>query len=135
MTALNALAAGEGFSACVSWYGVTDLLGLVSTTHDFEAHATDHLIGAFPETRERYEARSPVQRAGDMQGAVLLLQGTVDPVVPPEQAERMRTALHAAGRRCDLRLFDGEGHGFRRAETVVAALEAEWAFYLDVLEL
>ena len=48
MTALNALAAGEGFSACVSWYGVTDLMGLVATTHDFESHYTDRLIGPLP---------------------------------------------------------------------------------------
>ena len=48
MTALNALAAGEGFAACVSWYGVTDLMGLVATTHDFEAHYTDRLIGPLP---------------------------------------------------------------------------------------
>ena len=135
MTALNALAAGEGFTACVSWYGVTDLQDLVATTHDFEAHSCDLLVGPFPRTRRRYEERSPVRRAGKMRGAVLLLQGTEDPVVPPEQAERMRAALLAVGRRCDLRFFEGEGHGFRRADTVVAALEAEWAFYLEVLEL
>ena len=63
MTALNALAAGEGFAACVSWYGVTDLLGLVATTHDFEAHYTDRLIGPLPGSRRLYEERSPVHRA------------------------------------------------------------------------
>ena len=90
MTALNALAAGEGFAACVSWYGVTDLLGLVATTHDFEAHYTDRLIGPLPGSRRLYEERSPVHRAASMQGSVLLLQGTDDPVVPPAQAEGMR---------------------------------------------
>jgi len=135
MTALNALAAGEGFAACVSWYGVTDLLGLVATTHDFEAHYTDRLIGPLPESRRLYEDRSPVHRAASMQGSVLLLQGTEDPVVPPAQAEGMRTALHAAGTRCDLEFFEGEGHGFRRADTLTACLEAELAFYLRHLHL
>ena len=97
MTALNALAAGEGFGACVSWYGVTDLLGLVATTHDFEAHYTDRLIGPLPGSRALYEERSPVHRAGSMRGSVLLLQGTEDPVVPPAQAESMRDCPRGSG--------------------------------------
>ena len=135
MTALNALASGEGFGACVSWYGVTDLLGLVATTHDFEAHYTDRLIGPLPGSRRLYEERSPVHRADSMRGAVLLLQGTEDPVVPPAQAESMRDALAAAGTSCDLEFFEGEGHGFRRAGTLTACLEAELAFYLRQLHL
>ena len=70
-----------------------------------------------------------------MTGSVLLLQGTEDPVVPPAQAESMRHALDAAGIRCDLRFFDGEAHGFRRADTLVACLEAELSFYLEELRL
>ena len=135
MTALNALAAGEGFAACVSWYGVTDLLGLVATTHDFEAHYTDRLIGPLPASRPLYEQRSPIHRAGTMRGSVLLLQGTEDPVVPPAQAEGMRDALAAAGTSCDLVFFEGEGHGFRRADTLTACLETELAFYLRQLHL
>ena len=135
MTALNALASGEGFSACTSLYGVTDLLALATTTHDFEAHYTDRLIGPLPEARARYVTRSPVSRAGAMAGSVLLLQGTEDAVVPPAQAELMRDALVAAGAGCDLRSFEGEGHGFRRAETIATALEAELAFYLEQLRL
>ena len=77
----------------------------------------------------------PVRRAGSMKGSVLLLQGTEDPVVPPAQAESLRRALVATGTHCDLRLFDGEGHGFRRAETLTACLEAELAFYLEELSL
>ncbi len=135
MTALNALAAGEGFGACVSWYGVTDLMGLVATTHDFEAHYTDRLIGPLPEAQALYVERSPVSRAGSMVGSVLLLQGTEDAVVPPGQAESMREALRSAGTPCDLRFFEGEGHGFRRADTLTACLEAELAFYLEELHL
>jgi dipeptidyl aminopeptidase/acylaminoacyl peptidase len=135
LTALNALASGEGFSACVSWYGVTDLMGLVATTHDFEARYTDRLIGPLPGAEALYEERSPVNRAGSMAGSVLLLQGTEDPVVPPQQAERLRDALATAGRPCELVFFEGEGHGFRRAETLVACLEAELAFYLSELGL
>jgi dipeptidyl aminopeptidase/acylaminoacyl peptidase len=135
MTALNALAAGEGFAACASWYGVTDLMGLVATTHDFEAHYTDRLVGPLPEARALYEARSPVSRAASMHGAVLLLQGTEDPVVPPAQAESMRSALRAVGTPCELEFFEGEGHGFRRADTLTACLEAELAFYRTHLHL
>jgi dipeptidyl aminopeptidase/acylaminoacyl peptidase len=135
MTALNALAAGEGFKACTALYAVTELLSLVATTHDFEAHYNDRLIGLLPEARELFVERSPVSRASEMTGAVLLLQGTDDAVVPPAQAERMRDALAAAGTPCDLRFFEGEGHGFRRADTLTACLEAELAFYQAQLHL
>ena len=135
MTALNALAAGEGFKACTALYAVTDLLSLAATTHDFEAHYTDRLIGPLPQGRGLFVERSPVTKASAMGGAVLLLQGTEDAVVPPAQAERMRDALAAAGMACDLRFFEHEGHGFRRADTLAACLEAELAFYLEVLHL
>ena len=64
-----------------------------------------------------------------------MLQGTEDAVVPPAQAEGMRDALDAAGSRCDLRFFEGEGHGFRRADTLTTCLDAELAFYLAELQL
>jgi dipeptidyl aminopeptidase/acylaminoacyl peptidase len=134
-TALNALAAGEGFVAAVSWYGVTDLLGLAAVTHDFEAHYNDRLIGPLPSCAHLYEERSPVHRAEEIKGAVLLLQGLEDPVVPLSQTEALRDALTARGRHCEVRVFRGEGHGFRRAETLQAALEEELDFYRRVLGL
>ncbi len=117
----------------MSWYGVTDLLALAETTHDFEAHYTDRLIGPLPACRALYEERSPTTRSGEMRGSVLLLQGLDDLVVPPAQTEGLRDALVAHGRHCEVRLFEGEGHGFRRAETIRAALEEELGFYLRVL--
>jgi len=147
LTALNALIASAGqrgrddadaaptFRAATSWYGVTDLLSLAATTHDFEAHYMDRLVGPLPSARPLYDQRSPVNRGQEMQGSVLLLQGLDDPVVPPSQAEHLQQALRAAGRRCEARYFPGESHGFRRQETLVACLEDELAFYLEELQL
>ena len=135
LTALNVLADGSTFAAAVSWYGVTDLVRLAATTHDFEARYLDRLVGPLPECRETYEARSPAWRPGSLSGAVLLLQGLDDPVVPPAQTERLRDALVAEGRHCTVRFFEGEGHGFRRAETLQACLEEELAFYQRELDL
>jgi dipeptidyl aminopeptidase/acylaminoacyl peptidase len=135
MTALNALAAGEGFRACTALYAVTDLLSLAATTHDFEAHYNDRLIGPLPEAHDLFVERSPVSRAPAMTGAVLLLQGSDDAVVPPAQAVRLQDALADVGTPCDLRFFTGEGHGFRRADTLIACLDAELLFYLRELDL
>jgi dipeptidyl aminopeptidase/acylaminoacyl peptidase len=135
LTALNALAAGEGVGAAVSWYGVTDLLSLAASTHDFEARYLDRLVGPLPESRATYEARSPARRAAEITGSVLLLQGLDDLVVPPAQTEQLRDALTAAGRHCEVHFFEGEGHGFRQADTLVACLEAELAFYRRELRL
>jgi dipeptidyl aminopeptidase/acylaminoacyl peptidase len=135
LTALNALSAGQGFRAAACWYGVTDLLGLAAASHDFEAHYLDRLVGPLPKDRALYEARSPVNRAAEVRGSVLLLQGTDDRVVPPSQAESLQRALAAAGGRCEIRYFPGEGHGFRRAETLADCLQAELEFYQRELDL
>jgi dipeptidyl aminopeptidase/acylaminoacyl peptidase len=133
LTALGALVRSDVFAAAVSWYGVTDLMGLAASTHDFESRYTDRLIGPLPEAAALYEERSPLNRVGDITGAVLLLQGEDDPVVPADQTRRMAEALTARGIRCEARYFEGESHGFRRADTLIACFEAELAFYADVL--
>lgn len=134
-TALGALVRARLFAAAVSWYGVTDLLALSAVTHDFEAHYNDWLVGPLPAAAEEYRRRSPLHRVEDMAGAVLLLQGLDDPVVPADQSVAMAEALRARGVRCDYLAFEGEGHGFRRSDTIRAALQAELAFYLEVLRL
>jgi len=133
LTALGALVRSDIFAAAVSWYGVTDLMGLVATTHDFESRYTDRLIGPLPEAARRYEERSPLNRVDEISGAVLLLQGEDDPIVPADQTRRMAEALDARGVRCEARYFAGESHGFRRADTLVACFEAELRFYAEVL--
>jgi dipeptidyl aminopeptidase/acylaminoacyl peptidase len=132
-TALCALARSRAFAAAVSWYGVTDLLALAASTHDFEAHYSDRLVGPLPEAAEEYRRRSPVNLVDEMEGAVLVLQGLDDPVVPPEQATAMVAALRRRGLRVDYLPFEGEAHGFRRADTMAAGLTAELAFYQDLL--
>lgn len=129
LTALGALARSDAFAAAVSWYGVTDLLALAAATHDFEAHYTDRLIGPLPAAADEYRRRSPVEQVDRMSGAVLVLQGLDDPVVPASQAEAMVAELRARGLDCRYLAFPGESHGFRRAETLRASLEAELDFY------
>lgn len=134
LTALGALVRSEVFSGAVSWYGVTDLLALAAVTHDFESRYTERLVGAPATDADEYRRRSPACRAQDMTGSVLVLQGLEDPVVPPSQSEALVTALRNRGRPCRLVTFAGEGHGFRRADTICAALEAELAFVDGLLD-
>ncbi len=127
-TALLAATTGA-FVATVSWYGVADLATMVATTHDFEAHYVDALVGPLPQAASLYASRSPVTRASEITGAVLLLQGLEDRVVPPAQAEAMAEALRQAGQEVTLLTFEGEGHGFRRLDTLISAYRAELGFY------
>ena len=129
LTALGALVDSDRFVGAASWYGVTDLESLAADTHDFESHYLDWLVGPLPAARDQYRRRSPLHHAGSITGGVLLLQGSDDPVVPLAQAERFAEALQASGADCTLLVFAGESHGFRRAETVEASLDAELAFY------
>ena len=132
-TVLSALTRTDTFAAGTSYYGVAELLHLVQDTHDFESRYIDGLIGPLPETLERYVERAPLSHVDGLNCPVLLLQGDEDEVVPPSQSEMFRDALVRKGIPHAYLLFPGEQHGFRKAETVVAALLAELSFYGQVL--
>lgn len=127
-TVLAALVGTDVFAAGISRYGVGDARLLATDTHDFEARYLDGLIGPLPEAEALYLERSPLGHTEGFRVPVLLLQGADDAVVPPSQAEAIRDALAARGVPHAYVLYEGEGHGFRRAETVVHALESELAF-------
>ncbi|MBI1383472.1 MAG: prolyl oligopeptidase family serine peptidase [Rhizobiales bacterium] len=134
-TVLATLAASDLFAAGVSCYGIADLARLQATTHKFEAGYLYRLLGAKNDADPVFDERSPLHRVDRIRSPVLLLQGAEDNVVPPEQSQAMVGALRSRGVRADFHLFPGEGHGFRRRETIVAALQAELAFYREVMNL
>ncbi|MBB4930263.1 dipeptidyl aminopeptidase/acylaminoacyl peptidase [Lipingzhangella halophila] len=123
---------GDTFACGVSAYGVTDLLQLAAETHDFESRFLDSLVGPLPGYAETYRERSPINRAADVRSPVLILQGSRDNVVPPAQATEFIKVLGENGIRHAYLEFEGEGHGFRAAESRQRALEAELAFYGEV---
>jgi dipeptidyl aminopeptidase/acylaminoacyl peptidase len=135
LTALAALIRARVFAGAVAWYGVTDLSALAADTHDFESRYLDRLVGPLPTSAVTYRDRSPIHRADDLMGRVLLLQGADDPIVPLDQAERFADRLRSGGGDVELIVFEGESHGFRRAASIEAALEAELGFYRRLFSL
>lgn len=131
-TVLAALTFHDVFAAGASRYGIGDLEALARDTHKFEARYLDGLVGPYPEARDTYVARSPIHHTDQLSAPMILLQGADDEVVPPNQAEMMVDALAAKGLPHAYLLFEGEGHGFRQADTIVAALEAEYAFFAQI---
>jgi dipeptidyl aminopeptidase/acylaminoacyl peptidase len=101
-------------------------------THDLESHYLYSLIGPLPQARDRYLERSPISHINRMAGPILVLQGLDDQICPPAQAERLVAALDGTGIPHAYLTFDGEQHGFRKAETIAAALHAELSFYGQV---
>ena len=134
-TTLCALTFHDLFRAGASYYGISDLEALATDTHKFEAHYHERLVGPYPARRDLYRARSPIHFADRLSCPVIFFQGSDDRVVPPNQAARMVDALRARGVPVELLLFDGEAHGFRRADTIERALEAELALYARVFGL
>jgi dipeptidyl aminopeptidase/acylaminoacyl peptidase len=132
-TTLAVLASRKEFKTGASYYGVSDLEALAKDTHKFESRYLDGLVGLYPDRRDLYRARSPLYSAGLISVPVAFFQGAEDRVVPPEQAEAMVEALRRRGIPCLYMLFDGEQHGFRRAETIKRALDAELYFYATFL--
>jgi dipeptidyl aminopeptidase/acylaminoacyl peptidase len=128
-TTLCALTFHKVFTSGTSFYGIADCEALARDTHKFESRYLDSLIGPYPERRDLYVARSPLHHMDEMSCPLLILQGLEDKVVPPSQAEAMLAALARAGLPHAYLAFEGEQHGFRKAETIIAAHEAELSFY------
>ena len=128
-TTLCALAFRDFFACGASHYGIGDLEALAADTHKFESRYLESLVGPYPAQRDRYRARSPVHHVAGLASPMILFQGAEDKAVPPAQAEAMFEAVKAKGLPVAYLLFAGEQHGFRRAETIRRALEAELYFY------
>ncbi|HUJ09496.1 MAG TPA: S9 family peptidase [Verrucomicrobiae bacterium] len=132
-TTLSALTFRKVFRTGASHYGVSDLEALVKDTHKFESRYLDTLIGPYPEQKKIYDERSPIHHTDQLSVPVIFLQGDEDRIVPPSQAECMVDALRKKGLPFAYLLFIGEQHGFRRAENIKRALDAELYFYATFL--
>jgi len=126
---LCALTFHDAFAAGASYFGVADVEALARDTHKFESRYLDRLIGPYPERADLYRERSPINYVERLRSPVILFQGLEDEVVPPNQAETMVAALAQNGVPHAYLPFEGEQHGFRRAETNIRCLEAELYFY------
>ncbi len=134
-TTLCALAFRDTFKAGADYYGVSDLEAMRKETHKFESRYLDRLIGVYPECRDLYQKRSPINFVDNMSCPVIFFQGLEDRVVPPDQTEKMFNALNRMGLPVSYLPFEGEQHGFRRAENIKRALDAELNFYSKVFSL
>jgi dipeptidyl aminopeptidase/acylaminoacyl peptidase len=128
-TTLCALTFHRLFRAGAVYYGVSDLEALARDTHKFEAHYLDRLVGPYKTSRARYRERSPIHHVDRLSCPVIFFQGLEDKVVPPDQTEKMVNALRTRNIPVAYVAFEGEQHGFRRAENIQRALEAEFWFY------
>ncbi len=128
-TVLSALAFHDIFTAGTSLYGVADLEALASDTHKFESRYLDNLIGAWPEDAEVYAQRSPINHLEGFTAPMIVMQGSDDKIVPPNQSRMIVDALDARHLPVAYLEFEGEQHGFRQASTIVKAIRSELSFY------
>lgn len=119
----------DQLSAAASYYGISNLEMIAKITDKLEAHYAELLLGPHPMASKLFRARSPLFHAARIDCPIILFQGTEDPVVPPEQAHVMIDALNAAKRPHAYTFYEGEGHGFRKARSIVESLEKELSFY------
>ena len=126
-TTLAALVSTNVFRAGASHYGIGDLAALTADTHKFESRYTYRLVD-----EADIESRSPIHHVERLSCPTIFFQGTDDRIVPPNQSEAMFEALKAKGIPVAYRVFEGEGHGFRRAENAKRAIEDEYLFFAKV---
>jgi dipeptidyl aminopeptidase/acylaminoacyl peptidase len=131
-TVLNALSTSDVFKAGADYYGISDMTALAQDTHKFESRYLDSLIGPYPAAKSVYESRSPLNHLDGFKVPLIVLQGADDPVVPPNQSEKIVDALRKRKVPVAYLLFPGESHGFRKPENTTRALQAELSFYGQV---
>jgi dipeptidyl aminopeptidase/acylaminoacyl peptidase len=132
-TTICALTFTDVFAAGATYFGIADLEQFAGgETHKFELQYEHTLVGPYPERADLYRARSPIHFVDRISTPMLVLQGADDKVVPPSQAELIVRALQERGVPHAYLLYEGEGHGFRKAENIVNSLEAELSFYAQV---
>jgi len=127
-TTLRALTASKVFTAGMSMYGIGDITALATDTHKFESRYLDSIVGPYPEAADVYADRSPINHVDQLTSPILLLQGSEDKVVPPNQAETFAAAARAKGLPVALIMYAGEGHGFRRSENIINSVQLRLAF-------
>ncbi len=118
----------EVFGAGISHFGIADLELIHEDGHKFESRYDEGMLAPWPEGRSVFRARSPLHALHEIRVPMLIFQGLEDKVVPPSQVDAMEAALHDRGVPHAVMLFEGEGHGFRRAETHRATFAAELSF-------
>lgn len=128
-TVLSALALHDVFTAGASLYGVADLEALANDTHKFESRYLDSLIGRWPEDKDIYTQRSPINHLSGFSAPMIVLQGSEDAIVPPNQSRMIVDALDKQGLPVAYLEFAGEQHGFRKSQTIITATLAELSFY------
>ena len=129
---LQSLVSSELFAAGVSLYGIADLNLLVEDTHKFESRYPENLLGRDEHGELPTVLRSPIHHLGQLSSPLLILQGTDDKIVPPNQATELAHAAEDAGLPVALIMFDGEGHGFRQTENRIRSLESQLSFYAQI---
>jgi dipeptidyl aminopeptidase/acylaminoacyl peptidase len=128
-TTICALTFRDVFKAGASHFGLGDLETFVKDTHKFESRYLDTLVGPYPDRKDLYRERSPIHFTDRLNCPLILFQGSEDEIVPPDQSRRMYDAGKAKGLPVAYLEFEGEQHGFRRAENIKRALDAELYFY------
>ncbi|MBI9051444.1 MAG: S9 family peptidase [Anaerolineaceae bacterium] len=122
-TVLNTLVhSSEVFAAGISLYGISNLFAIATDTHKFEAHYQDTLIGKLPKAAKKYRAWSAVFHADQIQDPLMIFQGDVDTVVPPNQSEQIVQEIKKQGIPYLYKVYEGEGHGFRQTENIVDSI-------------
>ncbi|PWH14469.1 MAG: hypothetical protein DDG59_12800 [Anaerolineae bacterium] len=128
-TVLKALEDYAGFfKAGICLYGVSNQFTLVQETHKFEAHYSDSLLGVLPEAAAVYRQRSPIYFVDRIRDPIAIFQGEEDTVVPRAQSDAVVESLRRRGVPHVYHLYPGEGHGFRKSETIEHFYRAVEAF-------
>jgi dipeptidyl aminopeptidase/acylaminoacyl peptidase len=134
-TTLAALTKGETFKGGANYYGVADITALAQDTHKFEKHDMEQLVGKYPEEKDLWMSRSPLNSVNKITSPLIIFQGEDDRIVPKNQSVMIYEALKKKGVPTEIHIYPGEEHGFRQAANIIHSLKRESEFYLEIFGL
>jgi dipeptidyl aminopeptidase/acylaminoacyl peptidase len=128
-TVLKTLVDHPGFfKAAICLYGVSNMFTLAADTHKFEERYLDSMLGPLPQASRMYRDRSPIFNAERIVDPIAIFQGEIDRVVPKAQSEAIVASLRQRGVAHEYHLYEGEGHGWRKRETIEQFYQAVDSF-------
>ncbi len=123
----------DRWAAGVDIVGISDLVTFLQNTSDYRRAHRELEYGSLERDREFLAAASPRRHVDAMRAPLFIIHGRNDPRVPVSEAEAMAEELAARGVRCELVVYEDEGHGLARLANRLDAYPRALAFLDEVL--
>jgi dipeptidyl aminopeptidase/acylaminoacyl peptidase len=121
------------WAAGIEIVGISSLVTFLEHTADWRRAFREREYGSLEHDRAFLEEISPITHVDRIRAPLFIVHGANDPRVPVGEARQIHEALTARGTRCELLVYDDEGHGLQKLANRLDAYPRAVAFLEEVL--